>query len=83
MMLLLQLIYELQTGKTLSENLLDNDFDIDGDALRAFIVTAPDNGSAAVAIDGTLTYTPDAGFLGVDTFTYQTCDGDRLCRCIH
>ncbi len=36
----------------------------------------PANGSVVVNGDGTITYTPDAGFDGVDTFTYTIQDGD-------
>jgi hypothetical protein len=35
------------------------------------VVTAPANGSAVVNADGTISYTPTAGYLGTDTFTYS------------
>jgi hypothetical protein len=35
-------------------------------------VTGPDG-------SGNLTYTPDVGFLGSDTFTYTVCDSGGLC----
>jgi hypothetical protein len=35
----------------------------------------PRNGSVTVNSDGTLTYTPNAGFAGIDSFTYQINDG--------
>ncbi len=35
---------------------------------------APANGSILVNGDGTITYTPDSGFQGTDTFEYQICD---------
>jgi gliding motility-associated-like protein len=38
------------------------------------IATAPKNGTVAVNSDGTITYTPNAGFLGRDTFYYTICD---------
>ncbi len=42
-------------------------------------VTQPANGS--VTIDGphTVTYNPDPGFVGVDTFTYTVCDSNGAC----
>ena len=49
---------------------LDNDSDPDGDALTIDGVTDPAGGSVSVNIDGTVTYTPDTGFSGVDTFAY-------------
>ncbi len=33
-----------------------------------------EGGTVTVAADGTYTYTPPAGFSGVDTFTYEVCD---------
>ena len=35
----------------------------------------PNNGSIAFNSDGTITYTPDPGFLGVDIFEYSVSDG--------
>ena len=37
------------------------------------IAVAPANGVAVVNGDGTITYTPTAGFTGADTFSYQVC----------
>ncbi len=37
-------------------------------------LTAPTNGSVVVNGDGTITYTPNPGFEGTDTFEYQICD---------
>ena len=39
----------------------------------------PDNGTAIVNIDNTITYTPDKGFIGIDIFEYQVCDNDNEC----
>ena len=38
-------------------------------------VDAPSNGSVVINSDGNYTYTPNAGFAGTDTFTYQVTDG--------
>jgi hypothetical protein len=38
------------------------------------ITTPPTNGDAVVELDGTVTYTPDAAFDGVDTFVYTITD---------
>jgi hypothetical protein len=54
---------------------LGNDIDVDGDALRAELVTGPAYGSLALAADGSFSYTPIAGFDGVDGFTYRADDG--------
>lgn len=34
----------------------------------------PSHGTVTVNSDGTITYTPDPGFVGVDTYTYQVCE---------
>ncbi|MCA8988264.1 MAG: tandem-95 repeat protein, partial [Planctomycetaceae bacterium] len=54
---------------------LSNDSDADGDSISATIVTLPGHGSLTWAADGAFTYTPDAGFSGSDSFTYQVSDG--------
>ena len=38
------------------------------------IVSPPSDGTVAVNGNGTITYTPDAGTSGVDSYTYQVCD---------
>ncbi|WP_250028212.1 Ig-like domain-containing protein [Paractinoplanes maris] len=53
---------------------LGNDHDLNGDALQVTAITAPGSGSAVLAADGTVTYTPRAGFTGTDTFTYSIRD---------
>ena len=65
-------------------DVLDNDSDADGDPLTLSIVTPPSNGTAEIDDGGTpddptdddIDYTPDAGFEGTDTFTYQVDDGN-------
>ncbi len=54
-------------------DVLDNDSDPEGGALTIDAFSAPANG--AVAASGTLLeYTPDSGFAGVDSFTYDISD---------
>jgi len=44
------------------------------------ITTQPSNGTVVVNPDGTVTYTPNPGFSGTDTFNYNVCNSDRsLC----
>ena len=54
---------------------LDNDSDIDGDALTATVQTEPSHGTLDLESDGLFTYTPDANYYGPDSFTYQVTDG--------
>ena len=54
---------------------LANDSDFDGDAMTANLVVDVANGALSLAADGSFTYTPDADFNGVDSFTYVANDG--------
>ena len=57
-------------------NVLTNDADPDRDALRLVGVTGAANGGEVNFVqDGTITYTPRAGFTGADTFSYTVDDG--------
>ncbi|MBT8144509.1 MAG: tandem-95 repeat protein, partial [Gammaproteobacteria bacterium] len=56
-------------------DVLANDSDVDGDPLTVASVTQPANGSVVHNGDGTVTYTPNTGFNGEDSFTYQVSDG--------
>ena len=57
-------------------DVLSNDTDVDGDTLSVVSVSDPAHGSATINEDGTVTYTPDPDFNGVDTFTYTITDGN-------
>jgi len=60
----------------ISVDVLANDHDPDGDILVVTAVTDPLNGIAVIGTDQkTVTYTPDTGFIGIDTFDYTTGDG--------
>lgn len=63
-------------GAAVSVNVLSNDADPDGslDPSSTRIVQAPAHGTAAVGTNGTITYTPTAGYSGSDTFTYTVAD---------
>jgi hypothetical protein len=53
---------------------LGNDSDPDGDTLTATLVDGPANGSLSLNVDGSFSYTPNAGFTGSDSFTYKASD---------
>ena len=55
--------------------ILSNDSDVDGDPLTAHSLSGPSNGIVNLNPDGSLTYTPNANFNGVDSFTYRASDG--------
>ncbi len=56
-------------------NVLANDTDIDNDPLSVTNLTQPANGTTVNNGDGTVTYTPDQDFCGIDTYTYTANDG--------
>ncbi len=59
-----------------SFELIDNDTDADNDQLELAGFTTPTfNGGTVTEQFGNLTYTPKAGFTGVDGFTYTVSDG--------
>jgi len=55
--------------------ILGNDLDLDGDFLLIESFTQPQNGSVLNSRTN-LSYIPNAGFQGVDTFTYTVADGN-------
>ena len=76
-----------KTGTAITVNVLANDAagNIDGtiNSSSVSIVTAPKHGVAIVNSDGTITYTPAAGFIGTDSITYNVCDNSAptpLCQ---
>ncbi|MEZ4884411.1 MAG: Ig-like domain-containing protein [Chitinophagales bacterium] len=64
-------------GESVVVSVLSNDT---GDGLfLSRIVNLPINGNAVINTNGTITYTPNAGFLGIESFTYEVCNADDLC----
>ncbi|KAI9549366.1 LOW QUALITY PROTEIN: hypothetical protein GHT06_003732 [Daphnia sinensis] len=45
------------------------------------ITEQPANGTVTVNSDGTVTFTPDAGFTGTDVFTYSICEANNPSNC--
>ena len=65
-------------GSEQSLDVLDNDEVQDGETKSVvFILDAPNNGSASISVGSdAILYTPDAGFIGTDSFIYQMDDGN-------
>jgi hypothetical protein len=57
---------------------LANDSDVDGDALEAVLDSGPSHGLVTLNVDGSFSYTPDAGFSGEDHFVYHASDGSTI-----
>jgi predicted secreted protein len=65
---------ETDYGVAVTVDVLANDSDPDGDELILDAVSQPANGTAVV-VGALITYTPDEGSWGVDSFTYTISDG--------
>jgi VCBS repeat-containing protein len=71
-------VFTIPAGYALNRSapaLLANDTDADGNALHISTASTPAHGSLTWQANGSFEYAPDAGFVGVDTFTYQAHDG--------
>ncbi|MDF2181871.1 Ig-like domain-containing protein [Neptuniibacter sp. CAU 1671] len=64
----------LDQDTAITITVLTNDTDADGDALSIATYTQGANGSVTLS-GSALTYTPNAGFFGIDSFTYTVSDG--------
>ncbi|MCC3617203.1 cadherin-like domain-containing protein, partial [Microcoleus sp. PH2017_38_RDM_U_B] len=54
---------------------LGNDSDPNSDPLTAKLVTLPKNGKVNFNADGSFSYTPNPGFVGLEEFSYNISDG--------
>ena len=54
---------------------LANDTDLDSETVTAGLVVGPSHGTLTLNSDGSFTYTPEADFNGLDSFTYEASDG--------
>lgn len=62
-------------GIAISGNVLTNDRDPLNNALIVTSFTTPAHGNATVASNGDFTYTPNADFVGIDSFSYSATNG--------
>ena len=71
--------YHVSKNSTLTvgaaKGLLANDFDADNNPIVATSFSSPAHGTLSVSLDGSLTYTPTANYVGTDSFTYYISDG--------
>ena len=62
-------------GVAVDVDVLANDTDVEGEPRTVVSVTQGANGTVSINPDGTVKYTPNAGFRGSDSFTYDISDG--------
>jgi len=62
--------------KSVTIDVLANDSDEDGDTLTVISTTTPANGTTTID-NNKITYTPDNGFSGEDSFEYTISDGEQ------
>jgi len=65
----------IENTTTVFDNLLEND-DVTDDAVLTSIDNTNTQGTIVLNNDKTVSYTPQNGFLGKDTYTYTICDDD-------
>jgi VCBS repeat-containing protein len=68
--------FTVDEDSQLSDSVLMNDTDVDGDPLTVSLTTGPTHGDLVLRTDGTFDFVPDADFTGTDSFTYVARDGD-------
>jgi len=63
-----------QQNQMVALNVLENDLDADLDMMFLESVSNPQNGSVRFSENGSLEYTPDHGYSGIDSFDYWAMD---------
>ncbi|NDV63505.1 S8 family serine peptidase [Puniceicoccales bacterium CK1056] len=67
-------LFPVLADSTTELPVLENDLDPDGDTLRLTRILSEVNGSATITGEGTIAYTPPAGFKGVERIQYELTD---------
>ncbi|MCZ8190493.1 MAG: Ig-like domain-containing protein, partial [Microcystis sp. LE19-338.1B] len=74
--------YQVNEDSTLTidakTGVLANDINITGQPLSVETVTSTNHGTLNLAADGSFTYTPNADYVGTDSFTYRVFGADAL-----
>lgn len=68
---------QAEQDKTLSSDLKHYQTSLSGKTVTYRSVTEPTNGILSMGSDGNVTYLPNKGFYGVDSFTYTVNDGRK------
>ncbi|MEW6101505.1 MAG: Ig-like domain-containing protein [Candidatus Omnitrophota bacterium] len=62
----------------IAPGVLINDSDPDADPITPSLISSTSNGTLTFNIDGSFIYTPNLGYVGVDSFTYRLSDGTNI-----
>jgi gliding motility-associated-like protein len=75
--------YPVIEGKEVSDDLIVNDSDPDGDLIRVTTmpVRQPQHGTVTLSPNGQFTYKPYVGYVGPDSFVYELCDNGSPILC--
>lgn len=75
-------VYFTSPGTAISKladaGVLANDWDVDSAAIDAQLVSGPSHGELQLDTDGSFHYAPNPDFIGIDSFSYQASDSNRL-----
>lgn len=72
----------MDANTSITINLLDNDSDPNEDqVIFLSSVSGASNGTIVDEGDGVIIYTPNPGFFGVDSFSYEICDNGSPIQC--
>ncbi len=65
-----------RSGASVQVQVTANDYDPDGEAIVVQSVGPPGHGKVEIGTASTVVYTPEAGYVGADRFTYTIVDGN-------
>ncbi|HEY0669469.1 MAG TPA: gliding motility-associated C-terminal domain-containing protein, partial [Sphingobacteriaceae bacterium] len=71
--------YRIDQETVLNGNVSLNDYDGQGETLTFTIKTPVKNGTVVFNANGTFVYTPNPGYYGTETFTYDACNVSGMC----
>lgn len=66
-------------NNSININILNNDYGLDSGIKSLKITTAPTNGSATIATDNSILYTPTFNYTGSDLIEYEVCNNYESC----
>jgi len=75
--------YSIDEDNSLSGNVLNNDSELDGDAMVVSLNSNVSNGNLVFFNDGNFTYTPNLNYFGSDGFNYKVCDDATPALCVN